>query len=141
MAKPLKIDLPAFFEVGEHKTVSICKILRDHDLRFKKILLLGDHKTFLIGGGPISKSFEDCSVKVVKHLISDSDEPNVNQVEKLIKEENPDLVLGFGGGKVLDVAKLAAGNCKKKYVASPRPYRTMVFLHRFQLSLIRTRYR
>lgn len=119
MAKPLKIDLPAFFEVGEHKTVSICKILRDHDLKFKKVLLLGDHKTFLIGGGPISKSFEDCSVKVVKHLISDSDEPNVNQVEKLIKEEHPDLVLGFGGGKVLDVAKLAAGNCKKKYVSIP----------------------
>ncbi|MGB3342169.1 MAG: iron-containing alcohol dehydrogenase family protein [bacterium] len=119
MTKPLKIDLPEFFEVGEHKTLSICKILRDHDLKFKKVLLLGDHKTFLIGGGPISKSFEDCSIKVLKHLISNSDEPNVEHVEKLINEQTPDLVLGFGGGKVLDVAKLAAGNCKKKYISIP----------------------
>lgn len=119
MVKPLKIDLPAFFEVGEHKTVSICKILREHGLQFKNVLLLGDHKTFLIGGGPISKSFEDCSVKIIKHLVSNSDEPNVEHVENLIKNKKPDLVLGFGGGKVLDVAKLAAGNCKKKYISIP----------------------
>ena len=119
MAKPLKIDLPEFFEAGEHKTVSICKILQAHDLKFKKVMLLGDHKTFLIGGGPISKSFEDGSVKILKHLVSDSDEPNVRHVEELIKDEKPDLVLGFGGGKVLDVAKLAAGNTKKKYISIP----------------------
>lgn len=119
MAKPLKIDLPAFFEVGEHKTLTLCEILKAHDLKFKQVLLLGDHRTFLIGGGPISKSFEDGSIKVFKHLISNSDEPNVEHVENMINEKKPDLVIGFGGGKVLDVAKLAAGNCNIKYISIP----------------------
>ena len=119
MAKPMEIDLPAFFEAGEHKTLTLCKILKAHDLKFNHVLLLGDHRTFLIGGGPISKSFEHGSIEVFKYLISNSDEPNVAAVENIIKGKKPDLVIGFGGGKVLDVAKLAAGNRNIKYISVP----------------------
>lgn len=119
MAIQLKTDLPAFFEIGEYNTVHLLKLLHMHHLEFKHVLLLGDHKTFLIGGGPISKNLEDGHIKVTRFVVSNSDESNISQVEKIIEQAKPDLVLGFGGGKVLDVAKLAAGNKNTTFISIP----------------------
>jgi glycerol-1-phosphate dehydrogenase [NAD(P)+] len=114
-----KIDLPNFFEVGEHKTADIYGLLTEHGLKFKHVLFLGDHKTFLIGGGPIAHSLENGKVKMIRHLVSTSDEKNVHQVNQFIIEHKIDLVLGFGGGKVIDVAKLAAGMCSCRFISIP----------------------
>ncbi len=114
-----KIDLPSFFEVGEHKIDHLLDILGEHNVAFENCLLLGDHKTFLIGAGGISHSLAKASIQVHKHLISDSDEANVAAITKIINNEKPELVVGFGGGKVLDVAKLAAGTAKTKFIAIP----------------------
>ncbi len=119
MAIQLKTDLPSFFEIGEYNTVHLLRLLHMYHLEFKQVLLLGDHKTFLIGGGPISKNLEDGNVKVSRHVVTNSDEPNVDHVEKIIDREKPDLVLGFGGGKVLDVAKLAAGKKNTTFISIP----------------------
>jgi glycerol-1-phosphate dehydrogenase [NAD(P)+] len=119
MAIQLKTDLPSFFEIGEYNTVHLLKLLHMHHLEFKHVLLLGDHKTFLIGGGPISKNLEDGHIKVTRFVVSNSDESNVSHVEKIIRQKKPDLVLGFGGGKVLDVAKLAAGNKNTTFISIP----------------------
>jgi len=119
MAVSLKIELPSFFEVGENKIEKIFNILKSHDLKFKHILLMGDRKTFLIGGTPISKNFQKENIKVTRHLVTNSDEANVMKVKKIITRKTPDLILGFGGGKVLDVAKLAAGERKIKFISIP----------------------
>lgn len=114
-----KIDLPSFFEVGEHKIDHLLDILEEHNVTFASCLLLGDPKTFLIGAGGISHSLAKASIKVHKHLISNSDESSVNAVKKIIDDEKPALVIGFGGGKVLDVAKLASGHASTKFIAIP----------------------
>lgn len=119
MSEQIKIELPSFFEVGEHKTVNLSKALSDHSVSCQHVLLLGDRKTFLIGGGPISQSLEDGDIKVSRHLVSTSDEKNVKHVEDDIQQKSPDLVIGFGGGKVLDVGKLAAGNTGIPFLSIP----------------------
>jgi len=43
----------------------------------------------------------------------------VDYMQNIIEQEKPDLVLGFGGGKVLDVAKLAAGNKNTTFISIP----------------------
>jgi glycerol-1-phosphate dehydrogenase [NAD(P)+] len=117
--KKIKIDIPEFFEIGDHKTTHLHKIFNEHKIKFSHVLLLGDHKTFLIGVGPISHDLENKSITVSRNLISDSDMPNVDKVEGLIKSETPDLVIGFGGGKVTDVGKLAAGRAETQYITVP----------------------
>src|SRR4030043_6310 len=114
-----KIDLPSFFEVGEHKIDHLLDILEEHQVTFSSCLLLGDPKTFLIGAGGISHSLAKASIKVHKHLISDSDESNVSAVRSIISNEKPAVIIGFGGGKVLDVAKLAAGDTNTRFIAIP----------------------
>lgn len=119
MKKKLKIDLPEFVEIGDNKLKNLFKILLFHRLKFEKVLLFGDSKTFLLGGETIASIFKKEKIKFLKHLISNSDEENVKNIKNFIKEEKPDLVIGFGGGKVLDVAKLAAGKCKTKFISIP----------------------
>lgn len=119
MATASKIDLPTFFEVGEHKIDSLRKILNHHDITFSSVLLLGDRKTFLIGAGPISENFARSNTIVYRELVDNSDEQNVNRIKHVIEERHPDLVIGFGGGKVLDVAKLAADGHGTRFVSVP----------------------
>jgi len=119
MHQALKIDLPTFFEVGEHKIENLFKILQFHRLDFSKILLLGDHKTLKLGGDAIAAKFRREGIQVNKRLIANSDEKNADKIKKVIGENRPDLVLGFGGGKVLDVAKLAAGQNDTKFISIP----------------------
>ncbi len=119
MPEQFKIDLPTFFEVGVNKIENLAQILTSHGLKFHKALLLGDRKTFSIGGDTIARDFKRANVRVHKHRISNSDEPNVRTVKKLISENKPDIIIGFGGGKVLDVAKLAAGHSQTKFISIP----------------------
>ena len=70
MKKNLKIDLPEFVEIGDNKLKNLFKILLFHRLKFQKILLLGDSKTFLLGGETIASIFKKEKIKILKHLIS-----------------------------------------------------------------------
>lgn len=115
----LKIDLPTFFEVGEHKVENLIKILLFHKLYFSKILLLGDRKTLQLGGNAIASNFRKEGIEIIKRTISNSDEKDVKKIKKFIAEKKSDLVIGFGGGKVLDVAKLAAGQNNTKFISIP----------------------
>jgi len=119
MSEQFKIDLPTFFEIGINKIGNLAQILVFHNMEFRKVLLLGDSKTFSIGGDSITRDFKKKNIKVLRHRISNSDEPNVKTVRKLIAENKPDIIIGFGGGKVLDVAKLAAGLCQTKFISIP----------------------
>ncbi len=115
----LKIDLPTFFEVGEHKVENLIKILLFHKLYFSKILLLGDRKTLQLGGNAIASNFRKEGIEIIKRTISNSDEKDVKKIKKFIAEKKSDLVIGFGGGKVLDIAKLAAGQNNTKFISIP----------------------
>jgi glycerol-1-phosphate dehydrogenase [NAD(P)+] len=119
MPATLKIDLPTFFDVGEHKVENLFKILQFHKLDFAKILLLGDRKTLKLGGDAVASKFRREGISVNKRLITNSDEKNVNRIKKAVTENQPDLVIGFGGGKVLDVGKLAAGENNTKFISIP----------------------
>jgi glycerol-1-phosphate dehydrogenase [NAD(P)+] len=114
-----KIDLPTFFEVGEHKIDSLRKILKHHDITFDSVLLLGDRKTFLIGAGAISENFAKSNTTVYRELVDNSDEQNVSRIAHIIEERHPDLIMGFGGGKVLDVGKIAAGEHNIRFISVP----------------------
>lgn len=110
---------PVFFEIGRHKIRQLCRLLKKNKINFKKVVILGDAQTFRLGGNRITKDLQDKNADVKKALIEQSDELTVRRIAALVKREKPDLVLGFGGGKVLDVAKLAAGKSGVRFISIP----------------------
>jgi glycerol-1-phosphate dehydrogenase [NAD(P)+] len=113
------MNQPAFFEIGPRKIKLLYRLLKKNRVIFKKALILGDDQTFRLGGNRIARDLKHHKVNVIKARISKSDEPAVAKITALVKKTKSDLILGFGGGKVLDVAKLAAGRTNKKFISIP----------------------
>ncbi|MGB9720749.1 MAG: iron-containing alcohol dehydrogenase [bacterium] len=110
---------PAFIVQGQGIINDIYTILSEQNVHFKKVLFLCDEKTYKIGGRKIIESLKAKNISVIKKVINKSDEKTVKLIEKTIKKQKFDLVIGFGGGKILDVAKLSAGNNDLRFISIP----------------------
>lgn len=82
-------------------------------------MLLCDENTVGIGGRQILTTLQAEDLEVFEQWVDNSDEQNAARVTREIAKDKPDLIIGFGGGKVLDVAKLAAGSEKRKFLSIP----------------------
>jgi glycerol-1-phosphate dehydrogenase [NAD(P)+] len=111
--------LPRFVELGPGKIRKFPALLKRHGVAFERVLVLYDNNTLHIGGLDIVELFTKNGTSVTGQTIDNSDEANVGVVAATIKQQTPDLLIGFGGGKVLDVAKMAAGKHGVRFVSVP----------------------
>ncbi len=83
------------------------------------VLVVEDKKTKKLSGDQIAKILSKANYNVKDIIVS---APTVGQVNKLINyssKNNIKLLLGIGGGSVIDVTKLAAYELKKPFVSVP----------------------
>ncbi|WP_405290313.1 NAD(P)-dependent glycerol-1-phosphate dehydrogenase [Methanobrevibacter sp.] len=111
-----KIQMPreVYIDPGIIKdTGKICKSLRLD----KKILIVTGSHTYDVGAVPVIESLEkdDIEYDVVK--VSGASADSISEVEELITPDT--TVLGIGGGKVIDVAKLSSFNQGVYFVSMP----------------------
>lgn len=111
-----KIQLPREIHTGPgviYKTGEICT-----DLRFKgNVLVVSGPNTLKIGGEKAIESLEEKGFNVEKITIKEASEKAVETVKNRI--EDIALVLGVGGGKVIDVAKLASTRANIHFISVP----------------------
>lgn len=112
-------NLPIFMSVGEGVIDSLGdEISRNYDINKKKVLILtteGLYIKFKDKLTSIIEMFEKIEVFKVKESTFDYSV----ELAKYISTNNIQIVLGFGGGKVLDTAKFASFVSKTKYIAIP----------------------
>ena len=111
-----KIQMPreVYIDPGIIKdTGEICKSLHLD----KKILIVTGSHTYDVGAVPVIESLEkdDIEYDVVK--VSGASADSISEVEELITLDT--TVLGIGGGKVIDVAKLSSFNQGVYFVSMP----------------------
>jgi glycerol-1-phosphate dehydrogenase [NAD(P)+] len=115
----MKPILPQFIEIGNNNLNNLNRIFKTHNVACTNVLLLCDDTTLQIGGHDITRNLQKRGVKVGNHLVQNSDDDNIIVVNGVIQENDPDLVIGFGGGKVLDVAKLTAAKNDTRFISIP----------------------
>lgn len=111
-----KIQMPreVYIDPGIIKdTAKICKSLHLGD----DFLIVTGSNTFNIGAKPVIESLEkdNLSYDVIK--VDNASEESILEVEELITPNT--TVLGVGGGKVIDVAKLSSFNKGVYFVSMP----------------------
>jgi glycerol-1-phosphate dehydrogenase [NAD(P)+] len=111
-----KIQMPRIVHIGSgviNETGDICE-----DLKIKgNLLIVTGDLTQKIAGILVKESLEnsDYNVSVVK--VDDATEKSVQYVED--KADDISLILGVGGGKIIDVSKMASKNKNIDFISIP----------------------
>jgi len=102
-----------------HNTTSQIAELCDRIGRGNSVLIVADKKTKKLSGDDIYKILSKANYEVKMKVVA---RPTVNEVNHVIKYANKNkinLLLGVGGGSVIDVTKLAAYELKKPFISVP----------------------
>lgn len=113
-----RFQLPREVLIGGGVISDVGKVCAELDLG-KTPLVLADEITIDIAGNAVLASLEDEGFQPLKLIIKDSNLEQVEIVEKRIRESNINIVLGVGGGKVIDVAKVSATNLSIPFISVP----------------------
>jgi len=116
--KSKKMVFPREIIVGHNSTSQIAELC-DRIGRGNSVLIVADKKTKKLAGDEISKILSKANYDVKMKMISS---PTVNEVNRVIKyghKNNINLMLGVGGGSVIDVTKLSAYELSKPFISVP----------------------
>lgn len=106
--------LAIIFQIGNDLIKDIDKIILNKNLIFRRILI--------VSGNSVSKQIaEKVNLEIIigRVVVIDNTFAEVNRISKIVTEENIDLVIGVGGGKVLDVVKRVSLLQKLNHISIP----------------------
>ncbi len=82
-------------------------------------LVISGPITYPLAGEPVAKSVVKAGLKVDHVIVKESTEAVVNHVIGAIKRSKASIALGVGGGKDIDVAKLASAKASVPFMSIP----------------------
>jgi glycerol-1-phosphate dehydrogenase [NAD(P)+] len=112
------MELPRLIVIGEKNITEFGKFLRSLDNPKKVSLISGIHvKRFVQKKIEASLSF--AKIRYVWHTAKNNELKSINQIQKKVKQDQSDLIIGIGGGRSVDIAKMISFNLKKQFVSVP----------------------
>ena len=105
-----RIELPREIIIGREVHLKVGDFCQTYGFQESAIVVC-DSTTFQIAGKAIASSLKEKGLTKVESVqITAADTDNVKSVKKIIQEISPSILIGVGGGKVIDVTKLACLN-------------------------------
>jgi glycerol-1-phosphate dehydrogenase [NAD(P)+] len=111
-----EVRIPAFFYISEGTIDRITEILRKEGFNPTKTLVISGSGFTKTVGDKIDNCLEG---KTLRISINNSELSSIKQVEETIKNFDPSLVIGAGGGKVLDITKFCSYKQDKPFLSLP----------------------
>jgi glycerol-1-phosphate dehydrogenase [NAD(P)+] len=112
------MELPRVVVVGPRVAEKIGSTLQDLELGNKGIILSGPIVKELLQWS-VLPSLADSGFKSSWELVGTSSFAEVERVAALAREQKADFLVGAGGGRSIDIAKLASFECKIPFVSVP----------------------
>lgn len=112
-----RINLPRIVLVGEKVIDQIPNICEEH--QFKKAMVVTGNSTYDIAGQKTLNLLSECNIQGNYILVSDAKRETINNVKSKIHGFTSDVVFGVGGGRNIDVAKVAAFETGKSFISVP----------------------
>ena len=122
MTKPKKnsihrIGLPRVVIVGETVLNQLGSICREFD--YNSALIVTGNRTYNIAGKQSEMILEDEGLNVFTTKVSEATRETVDSVKEKITDSEADVVLGIGGGRNIDIAKLSSCETDRFFISVP----------------------
>jgi glycerol-1-phosphate dehydrogenase [NAD(P)+] len=112
------MQLPRNVVVGHGVINDTGKVCKDLKLNGNALIVAGG-MTFKAAGKTVAVSLEDSGFNVNFAKVENPTLDEVNNVEKVSKEVKAEFLLGVGGGKSIDIAKLASMHLDIPFISVP----------------------
>ena len=113
-----RMELPRLIEIGENNINDFGRFLNSLN-KPKKVSLIAGTNVQKILKKKIEKSLKLKKIQFIWHTSIDNQIKSLNKIEKDAKKDNSDLIVGIGGGRSVDTAKLIAYNLGKPFISLP----------------------
>ena len=112
------MQLPREVLIGKQVAPLVGPTLMRLGIRGRALIVTGP-KVKDIAGDIILASLKDSGFNAHTSVVEGSTTEQVTLVENQIQEFNPDIIVGVGGGKDIDVAKLSSMHTSKQFLSVP----------------------
>jgi len=112
------MELPRKIVIGENNIGDIGKFIADLANPKKVSVVSGDHVK-KITYKKVANSLASFKIKNIWHTSISNDVKSMQKVLNEIKKDRSDLIIGIGGGRSVDIAKMAAVTLKKSFISIP----------------------
>ncbi|MDH5415739.1 MAG: sn-glycerol-1-phosphate dehydrogenase [Nitrosopumilus sp.] len=112
------MELPRQIVVGEKNISEFGDFLYNLTKPKKVSLISGIHVKKILKE-KIEKSLKSKKIQFVWHLSKDNQITNLNKIEKDVKKDHSDIIVGIGGGRSVDTAKIVSFNLDRPFVSVP----------------------
>ena len=112
------MELPRQIVVGEKNISEFGDFLYNLTKPKKVSLISGVHVKKILKE-KIEKSLKSKKIQFVWHLSKDNQITNLNKIEKDVKKDHSDIIVGIGGGRSVDTAKIVSFNLDLPFISVP----------------------
>jgi glycerol-1-phosphate dehydrogenase [NAD(P)+] len=112
------MELPRLIVIGNNNIDDVGKFLSSLDSPKKVSLVSGTHVKKLIQK-KVEQSLNESGIKFVWHIASDNSVGAIKKFETEIAKDFSHMIVGVGGGRSVDIAKMIAFNLKRPFVSIP----------------------
>lgn len=112
------MQLPREVLIGRNVAPSVGDTLTRLGFRGPALIVSG-HKVISIAGDIVLESLKRAGIKSSTILVDSATTDQVSRVENEIRTLRPDVVVGVGGGKDIDVAKLSSMKTSTRFLSVP----------------------
>ena len=112
------MELPRKIVVGEKNIADIGNFLKSLK-NTKKVSLISGSNVKKIIQKKIQKHFDLAKIENIWYLAKTNDTKSIRDIEKKVSQNKSDLIIGIGGGRSVDIAKMIGFNLALPFVSVP----------------------
>src|ERR687885_128030 len=113
------MELPRKILIGDDVISQLGSFITDLDENVSKIAFITGNIVKVMAGTACRSSVLKASLKDSWYIVNDASMDSVNKLQKMIGNYIPDFIIGVGGGRSVDVAKMTAFKLNKPFLSVP----------------------